>query len=51
MDFWFAQPSDAAAPAAAPSDLRPGDGKLGRSRGSAYFNLPEWAAIFREKKG
>lgn len=43
--FWFAQPSVAAALAAAPLGARPDEGKLGKLRGSAYLILPEAAAI------
>jgi hypothetical protein len=41
MDFWLFQPSVAAALAAAPSGLKPLEGKLGNVRGSAYLSLPE----------
>ncbi len=41
MGFWFAQPRDAAALAAAWSFRRPIDGKLGKSWGSAYLSRPE----------
>lgn len=40
IGFWFDQPSDAAALAAAPSGANPDDGKLGKLRGSAYLIRP-----------
>lgn len=43
--FWFAQPNEAAALAAALSFRSPKEGNEGKSRGSAYFSRPEEVGI------